>query len=64
MAFLIYLDDVTNAFLKKWGLVIQDWYFGEGMGNNNPNMHSPRDNSIVCVTKLFSLIKVHVLKRK
>ena len=27
----------TNAFKKKWVLVIQDWYFGEGMDNNRTN---------------------------
>ena len=31
IAFLLYLDDVMRAFRKKKGLVIQDWYFGEGM---------------------------------
>ena len=28
------LDDVTNAYWEKRGLVILDWYFGEGMDNN------------------------------
>ena len=28
-------DDVTHAFWKKLGLVILDWYFGEGMDNNS-----------------------------
>ena len=35
MAFLLYLDDVTNAYWEKRGLVISDWYFGEGMENNS-----------------------------
>ena len=32
---MLYLDEVTNAFGKNWELVISDWYFGEGMENNN-----------------------------
>ena len=24
-----------NAFVKNWGLVIQDWYFVEGMDSNS-----------------------------
>ena len=35
IAFLLYLDDVTNAYLEKRGLVISDWYFGEGMETNS-----------------------------
>ena len=34
IAFLLYLDDVTNAYGKKRGLVISGWYFGEGIKTN------------------------------
>ena len=34
-ALLLNLDDVTNAHWKKKGLVILDWYFGEGMETNS-----------------------------
>ena len=32
---MLCLDEVTNAIWKKWGLVIQDWYFGEGKEKNS-----------------------------
>ena len=32
---MLYLDDVTNAYLKKRGLVISDWYFGKRMETNS-----------------------------
>ena len=32
--FVLYLDDVTNAYWKKRRLVISDRYFGEGMETN------------------------------
>ena len=35
MAFLLYLDDVTNAYWEKRGLVIYDRYFGVGMETNS-----------------------------
>ena len=35
IAILLYLDDVTNAYFEKKGLVISDRYFGEGMETNN-----------------------------
>ena len=35
IAILLYLDDVTNAYLEKKGLIISDRYFGEGMETNN-----------------------------
>ena len=35
IAFLLYLDDITNAFSKNRELVILKWYFGERMENNS-----------------------------
>ena len=32
---MLYLDDVTNAYREKKGLVIKGWNFGEGMENNS-----------------------------
>ena len=34
-AALLYLDVVTNAYSKKKGLVILDWYFSERMETNS-----------------------------
>ena len=34
IAFLLNLDDITNAFWEKRGLVISDWYFSKGMETN------------------------------
>ena len=35
LAFLLYMDEVMNAYWEKRGLVFSDWYFGEGMETNS-----------------------------
>ena len=35
IAFLLFLDDITNAYWEKRVLVILDWYFVEGMETNS-----------------------------
>ena len=47
-AFLLYLDDVTYAVLKK-GLVILVWYFGEGMETHKEGKKVKKERNVEIV---------------
>ena len=61
IASLLYLDDVMNAYCKKWELVIQDCYFGEGIDNNSAGEKVKRNlnttaNKLYCLSNKISLL--------
>ena len=39
LIFLLYLDDVTNAYCKKMEFVISDWYFAMHAYKNDTQVH-------------------------
>ena len=62
IAFFLYLDDVTNEYLKKRGLVITDWFFGEGMETNSEGEKAKKERNDVLSVCLFAhLLCVHIV---
>ena len=51
IAFLLHLDDVTNAIQKNRGLVILDWYFGVGMETHKAGEMVKKERNVELVFK-------------
>ena len=54
--YLVYLYDVTYAYWKKWGLVILDWYYGEGMETTRADEKVKKKEWLSFLTFLSALL--------
>ena len=62
---MLYLDDVTNENWEKRGLVIWDWYFGEGMETNSASEKIKKISvKFLCVSLYITNHLVYLLNTK